>query len=196
MPWRKAWQLTPVLLPGESPWTEEPGGYIPWDPKESDMAEWLSILNILSWKSLRQQWEQKSHYDTHQSPCERYPPCTRRKEDIIITRNRKFGVEKSLQTNRVKLTLAFPVIFSPFITPSQTPLPCQVFTNVLFLCPKGMKPSCSGHFFGFLFFILLLFLHFSDLLFGITEANQLHYLYHVSFSIKRKFLSLSLHLIY
>ena len=26
MPWRRAWQTTPVLLPGESPWTEEPGG--------------------------------------------------------------------------------------------------------------------------------------------------------------------------
>ena len=25
-PWRRAWQLTPVYLPGESPWTEEPGG--------------------------------------------------------------------------------------------------------------------------------------------------------------------------
>ena len=25
-PWRKAWQPTPVFLPGESPWTEEPGG--------------------------------------------------------------------------------------------------------------------------------------------------------------------------
>ena len=24
-PWRKAWQPTPVFLPGESPWTEEPG---------------------------------------------------------------------------------------------------------------------------------------------------------------------------
>ena len=22
--WRRAWQLTPVFLPGESPWTEEP----------------------------------------------------------------------------------------------------------------------------------------------------------------------------
>ena len=26
IPWRKAWQPTPVLLPGESPWTEDPGG--------------------------------------------------------------------------------------------------------------------------------------------------------------------------
>ena len=24
--WRRAWQPTPILLPGESPWTEEPGG--------------------------------------------------------------------------------------------------------------------------------------------------------------------------
>ena len=24
--WRKAWQPTPVFLPGKSPWTEEPGG--------------------------------------------------------------------------------------------------------------------------------------------------------------------------
>ena len=25
-PWRRAWQPTPTFLPGESPWTEEPGG--------------------------------------------------------------------------------------------------------------------------------------------------------------------------
>ena len=26
IPWRRAWQFTPVFLPRESPWTEEPGG--------------------------------------------------------------------------------------------------------------------------------------------------------------------------
>ena len=26
MPWRREWQPTPVLLPGESHWKEEPGG--------------------------------------------------------------------------------------------------------------------------------------------------------------------------
>ena len=26
IPWRRAWQPTPGFLPGESPWTEEPGG--------------------------------------------------------------------------------------------------------------------------------------------------------------------------
>jgi len=27
-PWRRAWPPTPVFLPGESPWTEEPGGLL------------------------------------------------------------------------------------------------------------------------------------------------------------------------
>ena len=26
IPWRRAWQPTSVFLPGESPWTEVPGG--------------------------------------------------------------------------------------------------------------------------------------------------------------------------
>ena len=26
IPWKRAQQLTPVFLPGQSPWTEEPGG--------------------------------------------------------------------------------------------------------------------------------------------------------------------------
>ena len=26
IPWRRAWQPTPIFLPGESPWTEKPGG--------------------------------------------------------------------------------------------------------------------------------------------------------------------------
>ena len=26
IPWRRAWPPTPVFLPGESPWAEEPGG--------------------------------------------------------------------------------------------------------------------------------------------------------------------------
>ena len=33
IPWRRAWQSTPVFLPGESPWTGESGGYSPWGCK-------------------------------------------------------------------------------------------------------------------------------------------------------------------
>ena len=35
IPWRRAWQPTPVFLPGESPWTEEPGGLQSVESQES-----------------------------------------------------------------------------------------------------------------------------------------------------------------
>ena len=46
IPWRRAWQPTPVLLLGESPWTEELVGYSPWGPKELGMTEQLSTSTI------------------------------------------------------------------------------------------------------------------------------------------------------
>ena len=42
IPWRTAWQPTPVFLPGESPWAEEPGGYSPGGHEELDTTERLS----------------------------------------------------------------------------------------------------------------------------------------------------------
>ena len=36
---RRAWQPTPVLLPGESHRQNSPGGYSPWGHKESDTTE-------------------------------------------------------------------------------------------------------------------------------------------------------------
>ena len=36
---RKAWQPTPVFLPGESHGQTSLAGYHPWGPKESDMTE-------------------------------------------------------------------------------------------------------------------------------------------------------------
>ena len=43
IPWRRAWQLTLIFLPGESPWTEEPGKLQSMGSKESDTTEQLSI---------------------------------------------------------------------------------------------------------------------------------------------------------
>ena len=37
--WRKAWQPTPIFLPGESYGQRSPGGYSPWGRKESDTTE-------------------------------------------------------------------------------------------------------------------------------------------------------------
>ena len=37
--WRRAWQPTPVFLPGESQGQRSVAGYSPWGCKESDMTE-------------------------------------------------------------------------------------------------------------------------------------------------------------
>ena len=39
IPWRRAWQPTPVFLPGESCGQKSLAGYSPWDCKESDTTE-------------------------------------------------------------------------------------------------------------------------------------------------------------
>ena len=48
IPWRRAWQLTPVFLPGEPHGQKILPGCSPWGHKESDMTEHAySRLNIL-----------------------------------------------------------------------------------------------------------------------------------------------------
>jgi len=39
IPWRRAWQPTPVFLPGEAHGQRSRAGYIPWGCKESDTTE-------------------------------------------------------------------------------------------------------------------------------------------------------------
>ena len=39
IPWRRAWQPTPVLSPGESQGQRSLAGYSPWGRKESDTIE-------------------------------------------------------------------------------------------------------------------------------------------------------------
>ena len=53
IPWRRKWQSTPALLPGNSHGWRSLIGYSPWGRKELDMTEWLhfslspfSISNI------------------------------------------------------------------------------------------------------------------------------------------------------
>ena len=44
IPWRKKWQPTPVLLPGEFPGQRSLEGYRPWGSTESDTTERLSTI--------------------------------------------------------------------------------------------------------------------------------------------------------
>ena len=41
IPWRRAWQPTPVFLPGESHGQRNLMGYSPWSHRESDMTEMM-----------------------------------------------------------------------------------------------------------------------------------------------------------
>ena len=42
LPWRRKWQLTPVLLPGKSHGWRSLAGYSAWSCKELDMTEQLT----------------------------------------------------------------------------------------------------------------------------------------------------------
>ena len=45
IPWRRAWQPTPVFLPRESHGQRSLAGCSPWGRKESGMSEWLSAFS-------------------------------------------------------------------------------------------------------------------------------------------------------
>ena len=53
IPWRRAWQPTPVFLPGESHGQRSLEGYGPWGCKESDTTERLSTLASMQCIKLR-----------------------------------------------------------------------------------------------------------------------------------------------
>ena len=46
IPWRRAWQPTPVFLPGESHRQRSLAGHSPWGGKESDTTEQLTHTHI------------------------------------------------------------------------------------------------------------------------------------------------------
>ena len=53
IPWRRAWQPTPVFLPGESHGQRSLEGYGPWGCKESDITERLNTLASMQCTKLR-----------------------------------------------------------------------------------------------------------------------------------------------
>ena len=57
IPWKRKWQPTPVFLPGESPWTEEPGGLQSmgsqrvgqdWATKHRNITERIKVMRTLA----------------------------------------------------------------------------------------------------------------------------------------------------
>ena len=58
IPWRRAWQVTPVFLPGESHGQRSLEGYRPQNHKEPDMTEQLTLglLIFAYWNTLNVWW--------------------------------------------------------------------------------------------------------------------------------------------
>ena len=54
-PLEEGWQPTPVFLPGESPWTDEPGGLRSLRSQRVDVTEWLSIAQHMK-ESMDGRW--------------------------------------------------------------------------------------------------------------------------------------------
>ena len=48
IPWRRAWQHTPVFLPGKFHGQRSLRGYSPWGRNKSDTIEWLTLTLALS----------------------------------------------------------------------------------------------------------------------------------------------------
>ena len=67
-PWKKAWQPTPVFLPGEFPGQRSPVGCSPWSCKESDMTERLSTKwfhrSMCTHQSLLPNASQSLHFES------------------------------------------------------------------------------------------------------------------------------------
>ena len=56
IPWRRAWQPTPVFLPGESHAQRSLGGHNPWGCKESNTTEATEHAHTYDCKYLGGNW--------------------------------------------------------------------------------------------------------------------------------------------
>ena len=74
LPWRRKWQPTPVFLPGKFHRQKSLAGYSPWDPIESDTAEWLDNNNNV-------------HFEASQSPVRRGPCYLHQEPDSWIRKH-------------------------------------------------------------------------------------------------------------
>ena len=52
IPWRRAWQPSPIFLPGEYPWTEKPGGLQSMGPQRVRHAWMIKHSSIIDTKVL------------------------------------------------------------------------------------------------------------------------------------------------
>ena len=138
IPWRRKWQPTPVLLPGESHGQRSLVGYSPWGCKELDMTERLHththththtlIYELKRWVKLQGPVSKTHKYsDLNAMPrreghcCSNFLTRTLRSKD---TRHQSGWREPSLQSSAsTGLRLGSPVLGPTAHVQSQSPAP-------------------------------------------------------------------------
>ena len=63
IPWRRAWQPTPVFLPGESHGQRSLAGYSPCGRKEMDTTGWFSLLHFKGGSGCRETWIMQDEFN-------------------------------------------------------------------------------------------------------------------------------------
>lgn len=74
-------------------------------------------------------------------------PIPEGRKTILSPEKGNQGQEESVQTNLVKLTLSFLSTSPQYTAPGPNPYVLSIL-HKLFLCLKGRKAFCSGHFFS------------------------------------------------
>ena len=97
-------------------------------------------IDYIELKLLKKQQLLKGHSD---------PPLSPWEQEVNLTTERPYPqeVERHLYHQTRRICVSKPRLFSANLLPqAQVSLSCQLFTNVLFLCLKGMKNACYGPF--------------------------------------------------
>ena len=101
-PWRRAWQPTPVFLPGESPWIEEPGGLQSIGSKR--VGHNWSDLAQLAWRVSNKEGLFVSFQHSHHLPVSLFP------QPISLTTLDAFDLDETCAA----LTCTSPLTFVYF----------------------------------------------------------------------------------
>ena len=125
IPWRRAWQPTPVFLPGKSHGWRSLVSYSPWSHKELETTEQLHFLSFHHPSSVAQLCPALCHPWT--AACQVSLSITNSQSLLKL-----MSIESVMPSNH--LILCHPFLLLPSIFPS-----IRVFSNESVLCIKWPK---------------------------------------------------------
>ena len=93
IPWRREWQPTSEFLPGEFHGQRSLAGYRPWDQKESDITEWLTLSFTATKSNHPSQWLEKPCMQQQRPSATKNKIVLKSKVSIIAQRTGEYQVE-------------------------------------------------------------------------------------------------------